>query len=66
MLVINMTMVPPPTATVASVILDLDLFRTTKLPNMEEQIWGFFEQLRTRKNQAFEACITDAMRKRFY
>jgi uncharacterized protein (TIGR04255 family) len=66
MLVINMTMVPPPTATVASVVLDLDLFRTTNLPNAEEQIWAYFEQLRTRKNQAFEACITDAMRERFH
>jgi uncharacterized protein (TIGR04255 family) len=66
MLVINMTMVPPPTATVASIVLDLDLFRTTNLPNTEDELWSFFEQLRARKNQAFEACITDAMRERFY
>jgi uncharacterized protein (TIGR04255 family) len=66
MLVINMTMTPAPSAAVVSVILDLDLFRTTNLPKSEDQIWDYFEQLRTKKNQAFEACITDAMRERFY
>ena len=66
LLVINMAIVPPPTPTVASVVLDLDLFRTTNLPQTEEKIWEYFEQLRVRKNKAFEACITDAMRERFY
>jgi uncharacterized protein (TIGR04255 family) len=66
LLVINMTIVPPPTPTVASVVLDLDLFRNTNLPQTEGRIWEYFEQLRLRKNKAFEACITDAMRERFY
>jgi uncharacterized protein (TIGR04255 family) len=65
-LVINMTAVPPPTETVASIILDLDLFRTTNLPQTEDRIWEYFKQLRIRKNKAFEACITEAMRERFY
>ena len=49
MLVINMTLAPSPSAAVASVILDLDLFRTTNLPNSEDHIWAYFEKLRTKK-----------------
>jgi uncharacterized protein (TIGR04255 family) len=63
---INVAMVPPPVPTVVSVVLDLDLFRTTNLPQTEDELWAFFEKLRHRKNQVFEACITDDMRKRFY
>jgi uncharacterized protein (TIGR04255 family) len=66
MLVINVAMVPPPVPTVTSVVLDLDLFRITNLPQTEDELWALFEKLRHRKNQAFEACITDEMRKRFY
>ncbi len=66
LLVINMTMAHPPAEGLASVILDLDLFRQSNLPNDEEALWQYFEQLRARKNTAFEACITDAMRERFY
>ena len=66
LLVINMTLIAPPTPAVVSVVLDLDLFRNTNLPQAEDGIWACFEQLRLRKNAAFEACITDAMRERFY
>ncbi len=65
-LVINMTIAPPATDTVVSIILDLDLFRTVNLPQTEDEIWKYFELLRLRKNKAFEACITEAMRERFY
>lgn len=66
LLVTNVALVPSRNADVASVILDLDLFRTANLPQTEEQLWMYFEELRKRKNEAFEACITDAMRERFY
>jgi uncharacterized protein (TIGR04255 family) len=66
LLILNMMLVPPPNPTVSSVVLDLDLFRSTNLPHSEEAIWAYLEVLRVRKNVAFEACITDAMRKRFY
>lgn len=65
-LVINMTQVPSPADTAVSIILDLDLFRIINIPQDEDGIWEYFEQLRLRKNIAFEACITDAMRERFY
>ncbi len=61
-LLINQTIVPPGKPDVTSVVLDIDLFRDLELPNNEEEIWRFFEQLHTRKNDVFEACITDRAR----
>jgi len=54
--------VAPPTPGVASIILDIDLFRTDDLPSDETAIWSVFEMLRARKNQVFEACVTDKYR----
>jgi uncharacterized protein (TIGR04255 family) len=65
MLTINMTMVPPAKKDVASIILDLDLFRATDIPQTEDDLWEYFEKLRNRKNEIFEACITDATRELF-
>jgi uncharacterized protein (TIGR04255 family) len=45
-----------------AIILDLDLFRIVDVPQDEESIWAFFEQLHERKNEVFEACITDKTR----
>jgi len=66
LLVINMALIPALTPNVVSVVLDLDLFRAANLPQTEEHLWKYFEELRIRKNKAFEACITNAMRERFY
>ena len=49
----------------ASVILDIDLFRVADLGEDEDWLWEFLERLRERKNQIFEACITDRMREAF-
>jgi uncharacterized protein (TIGR04255 family) len=65
LLVLNMALVPPARENIASVVLDLDLFRTVDLPQKEEDLWPLMEILRTRKNQIFEACITDATRELF-
>lgn len=62
---INQTMVPPAREGVVSVVLDVDLFRSTDVPSDEEDIWHFFEQLRDRKNSIFESCITDQTRELF-
>jgi uncharacterized protein (TIGR04255 family) len=64
-LVLNMTMVPPPKEGIASVVLDLDLFRTVNLPLDDDGLWKCFEKIRSRKNKIFEACITDATRELF-
>jgi uncharacterized protein (TIGR04255 family) len=45
-----------------SLLLDIDLFRTTKLPQEETALWAFVEQLHVRAKQVFEGCITDRIR----
>ena len=59
---INQTIVPSPTPLIGSVLLDIDLFRTFELGFNEKEIWEFFEVLRRRKDEIFEACITDLVR----
>jgi uncharacterized protein (TIGR04255 family) len=61
-LVVNEVAVDSPHAGVISILLDIDLFRDTGLPENEEELWAFAEVMRDRKNQVFEACITDHMR----
>jgi len=64
MLILNQARVPPPMEDMVSILLDIDLFRE----NMEleatdeEQLWGLLEQMRVRKNEVFEASITDKSR----
>ncbi len=59
---INQAIVPPTTDSVRSVVLDLDLYRAESLPVDEEPLWRLFEDLHDRKNELFEACITDRAR----
>lgn len=59
---INQTIIEPASQNVVSVVLDIDIFRTVDLPADEEGSWAFLEELRLRKNQVFEACITDRAR----
>jgi uncharacterized protein (TIGR04255 family) len=61
-LVINQTIVPPAREDVVSVVLDIDLFRSEEVPQEDPAIWDFFESLHMRKNEIFEACITDKAR----
>lgn len=61
-LIINQTIIPPSTPGVTSVVLDIDLYREIDVPDREEEIWQFFEQLHDRKNYVFEACITEPTR----
>lgn len=62
---INQTMVPPTRQNVVSVVLDIDLFRSQELPQLEDDIWECFELLHEGKNAIFEACITDPTRRLF-
>ena len=63
--VLNQTIVAPDKAGRTSVVLDIDLFRDHALPNDECELWDIFEVLHDRKNEIFEACITDAARELF-
>jgi uncharacterized protein (TIGR04255 family) len=62
MLVVNEAIVPPPQPGVVSVLLDIDIFRDTDVPGEDHELWDFFEKLRLRKNEVFEACITEQMK----
>jgi len=61
-LLLNETIVPPPNPESVSIVLDIDLFSDLNVPTDEEEVWKFFEDLHVRKNQIFEACITDRTR----
>jgi uncharacterized protein (TIGR04255 family) len=59
--IITETAVEPRAPKSVSIILDIDLFRTDKLP-AQNDLWPLFETLRTWKNTVFERSITDATR----
>ncbi|MBI5863447.1 MAG: TIGR04255 family protein [Planctomycetes bacterium] len=62
---LNEALIEPAAPNVASVVLDIDLFRTAELPTSDESLWILFEDLHDRKNDIFEACITDQARELF-
>lgn len=62
---LNEALIEPAGPNVASVVLDIDLFRTEELPASDDALWGLFEELHVRKNEIFEACITDRARELF-
>ena len=45
-----------------SFLLDIDLFRENVAPWSDTEVWSYFDKLRDRKNEIFEACITDRTR----
>ena len=63
--IINQTIVPPAREGTVVVVLDIDLFREQEVPQSEELIWEYFEQLHRTQNEIFEACITDETRRLF-
>lgn len=65
MMIINQALVPQTSSDFVNVILDFDLFREHIWQNDDEEMWKFMEQLRHRKNEAFEASITDNTRRLF-
>jgi uncharacterized protein (TIGR04255 family) len=62
-LILTQTMVPPPDDKTSSVVLDVDVFIQDMALLTDEDIWGRLELLRNRKNEAFEACITNQTRR---
>lgn len=64
-LLVNQTIIEPAKPGVASVVLDIDVFRADDPPSRESDIWEFLEKLRICKNEVFEACVTDKARELF-
>ena len=62
---LNEALIEPAKPDIASIILDIDLFRQDNVPQDDVELWKTFEVLRERKNEVFEACITDKARELF-
>jgi len=56
---VRQALVPPTQPGITSVVLDIDIFRDTDVPQDDEDIWAFFAQLRGRKNAIFRGCLTE-------
>jgi uncharacterized protein (TIGR04255 family) len=64
-LVLNAGSTPSPLIGHTSLILDLDVALDTNLPTNNESLWAAIDRMRLRKNEVFEACITDKTRALF-
>jgi uncharacterized protein (TIGR04255 family) len=64
-LVLTQTGATPPRLGVASVILDIGLFREHCEFRSDDEVWEVLESFRDRKNEVFEGCITDKARHLF-
>ena len=60
--ILNEAMVPPSGPNVASVVLDIDVFRHGLKLESDDDVWSTMEVLRLRKNLIFEGCITNNTR----
>ena len=61
--IINTGLEPSPSPDVMSVLLDIDLFCELTAGIKDGEVWPILEQLRLRKNDIFEAAITDEVRR---
>lgn len=64
-LVINSASVRSPLLGHGSIALDLDIFRERNAPQRDEDIYNLLNIIRTKKNEIFEACITNKARELF-
>lgn len=62
MLVLHEGIVESPRPDTASILLDIDVFQTVTLPADANELWHAIEALHLKKNEVFEACITDKAR----
>ena len=69
LLILNQSLLPPSELgqeqKSVSLLLDIDLFRAQELPQDDDGIWNYFDELHAKKNQIFEGCITDLTRELF-
>lgn len=62
MLILNETMVPPSGPNIASMVLDIYVFKEGLKLESDDDVWSTLETLRLRKNLIFEGCITNNTR----
>lgn len=61
-LVLIEAIISPSKENLVSVLLDIDLFSNSAFSSTEDDLWNLLEVFRIRKNEIFEACITDKTR----
>jgi uncharacterized protein (TIGR04255 family) len=62
---INIAAIPSPLPSHMSILLDIDLGRSSEVPQRESEIRDLLAAMRIEKNRVFELCITDATRELF-
>jgi uncharacterized protein (TIGR04255 family) len=62
MATLNLIQVDPVNSGYLSFVLDIDVFRLGIESWKDADVWVFLDRLRDRKNEIFEACITDRTR----
>lgn len=60
--VINLAIDQPPGPGQMAILLDFDIFKPGEYAPGSNEVWDFLDRLRMRKNELFEACITDTTR----
>lgn len=65
LLVLNEAMLPSANQDIVSVLLDIDLFSSVEMLSDSDELWNLLEKFRERKNEAFNACITDKAKELF-
>jgi uncharacterized protein (TIGR04255 family) len=64
-LTLNSGSVPSPLVDHSSVLLDIDIAKEVSPPQNDEEIFVLLDNIRTKKNVAFESCITEQARELF-
>lgn len=62
---IQLAATPSPLIDHASFVLDIDVATTEPIPMRDNEMWEIAKALRERKNEIFQACITDKTRRLF-
>jgi uncharacterized protein (TIGR04255 family) len=65
MVIINETMVPPPSPDFASILLDILVSISESMPTDDESVWEAFEKVRHKKNLVFNSCLTEKAKEMF-
>jgi len=64
-LTISSATMPSPLTGFTSIVIDQDISKEADLPKNEDSIISFLNEVRDKKNEIFESCITDKARKLF-
>jgi uncharacterized protein (TIGR04255 family) len=64
-LLLNSSVVPSPLLGHASLLLDQDIAKEIEPPQRDDQIYELLNEIRAKKNDVFEACITNKARELF-